>query len=299
LWTAIGPRFAERTGTAFSVDAAMRYLAALPDSTKNMALDYIHHALAEVVTPVRTRVQETFPDQVPFTRELLQAVNDWQRGGSHAQKVRRGQRLKECAAALPSRFRTCEAPCFRQEAHEKDRVWQLLADNRLPETIAAWTIDLRIAKSFKGGVPPPELQGVIFTIVPPPGTVVLNLVALYADPNFRAAVAEHRSNVNGFADGIGHWDTSQCEVVLELGTLERAGVYSYGGFSDNKELLAALYLQRQPTAEDLAEFDALCAKAGVAPGQWWLSPEGTQAVLKRMEPHMTRLKERKAHEQTH
>ena len=69
LWTAIGPRFAERTGTAFSVDAAMHYLAALPDPTRNMALDYIRNAPAEVVTPVRTRVQADFPHQVPFTRE--------------------------------------------------------------------------------------------------------------------------------------------------------------------------------------------------------------------------------------
>ncbi|SRR6266480_6110694 len=78
-----------------------------------------------------------------FPPELIQAVNDWQRGGDHKQKVRRGQRLKECAALLPPRFRACDQTCFRQEAHEKDRIWQLLADNRLPETIAAWTTDLR------------------------------------------------------------------------------------------------------------------------------------------------------------
>lgn len=63
LWTAIGPRFAERTGYAFSADAAMRYLAALPDPTRNIALDYIRSAPAEVVTPVRTRVQAVFPHQ--------------------------------------------------------------------------------------------------------------------------------------------------------------------------------------------------------------------------------------------
>ena len=63
LWTAIRPRFAERTGSAFSVDAAMRYLAALPDPLRTMALDYIRNAPAEVVTPVRTRVQAVFPHQ--------------------------------------------------------------------------------------------------------------------------------------------------------------------------------------------------------------------------------------------
>ncbi|PKQ10623.1 MAG: hypothetical protein CVT70_18610 [Alphaproteobacteria bacterium HGW-Alphaproteobacteria-1] len=50
-----------------------------------------------------------------------------------------------------------------QEAHEKDRIWQLLADESLPETIAAWTTDLSIAKNFKNGVPPDGLRGVIFS----------------------------------------------------------------------------------------------------------------------------------------
>jgi hypothetical protein len=229
------------------------------------------------------------PEDV-FTRELIQAVNDWQRGGDHKQKVRRGQHLKECAVALPAAFRTCDAVCFRQEAHEKDRVWQLLADNRLPETIAAWTTDIDVAKKFKGGVPPPGLQGVIFCIAPPAGAVVLNLVALFADPEFLAAVDAHKSELTGFHDGIGRWRGSQSEVALELDSLESASVYSYGGYSANKEALVELQLQRKPTPQDMAVFDALAAQAAVALGAWWLSPEGTRAVLERMEPHIQGLK---------
>jgi hypothetical protein len=218
----------------------------------------------------------TAPEDL-FTRELIQAVNDWQRGGDHGQKVRRGRRLKECAEQLPAQFRICGEVCFRQEAHEKDRIWQLLADRLLPETIAAWTMDLDVAKTFKGGVPPPGLQGVIFSLVPPAGSVVLNLVTLYANPAFRAAVGAHKPDLTRFADGIGRWDVSQREVLLELGNLEPATVYSYGGFSADKTVLAELQLQRKPTPEDLAAFDALSADAGVAPGPWWLSPEGTRA----------------------
>lgn len=36
----------------------------------------------------------------PFTRELVQTVSDWQRGGSHDQKVKRGKCLKAVAATL-------------------------------------------------------------------------------------------------------------------------------------------------------------------------------------------------------
>jgi hypothetical protein len=58
-----------------------------------------------------------------------------------------------------------------------------------------------------------------------------------------------------------------------------------------------LQLQRKPTAKDLAEFDALAKQAGITPGgEWWLSESGTQAVLNRMQPHITRLKQKRADE---
>ena len=233
----------------------------------------------------------------PFTCELVQAVFDWQRGGSHDQKVKRGECLKAAAATLPEAFRVCTGSCFRQEAHEKDRVWQLLADNHLPETIASWTTDIGVAKAFKGGVPPPGLHGVIFKITPPKNSVVLNLTALNANPAFQAVVETHKANIAGYRDGLGRWQDSQREVVLELGNLAQASVYSYGGFSSDRETLVELRLGRKPTPEDLAEFDELAKKAGItAGGEWWLSESGTQAVLNRMQPHIARLKQKKADE---
>jgi hypothetical protein len=228
-----------------------------------------------------------------FTQELIQAVNDWQRGGDHRQKVRRGRRLKECAAALSAHFRACDQVCYRQEAHKQERVWQLLADNHLPETIAAWTTDLDVAKNLKGGVPPPGLHGVIFALVPPGGTVVVNLGTLYADPDFLAAVEASRSKIVGFHDGIGRWGGSQSEIVLEVGSLETATIYSYGGIFDDKISLAAL-LNREPTSHELATFRTLLRKAGRSPDDWWLTQNGTQAVLARIQPHLPRLRAKKA-----
>jgi hypothetical protein len=202
----------------------------------------------------------------PFTHQLIQAINDWQRGGSHRQKVLRGTRLKACATTLLLRYRECRVACFRQEAHEKGRTWQLLANNCLPETIAAWTTDLQVAKNIKGGVPPLGLQGVIFKLIPPSGSVVLNLTTLYADPDFLAVIDTHKRDIVGFHDGIGRWAGSQSEVVLELGNLESAEVHSYGGFSANREALAELWLRRTPTPEDLANFDTLCAELALRLG---------------------------------
>jgi hypothetical protein len=61
VWTAIGPRFAEKTGEPFSTDAALRYLATLKGDTRAAALKYIRAAPAEVTTPVRHQVNMTYP----------------------------------------------------------------------------------------------------------------------------------------------------------------------------------------------------------------------------------------------
>jgi hypothetical protein len=78
--------------------------------------------------------------------------------------------------------------CYRQELHEKDRVWQLLAENKLPETIASWTSSHDVARYFNGGVPPEPLKGVTFRFAPWAGQVIVNLEALYADPTFKNAI---------------------------------------------------------------------------------------------------------------
>lgn len=229
-----------------------------------------------------------------FTLEVLQAINDWQRGGDHKQKVRRGAKLQDIALTLPERFRIFSGHCYRQEAHEKDRVWQLLAENVLPETIASWTSDLSTAKTFKGGVPPEGLQGVIFEIVPPADSVVLNLVEIYADSAFLAAVNTHRREIVGFGSGIGQYGASQNEVVLELKNLNSATIYSYGGYASSRGILAKEYFGHEPAPEELAQFDRLCLRAKISErGDWWLSPDGTKNVLARMEPYIENLRQLK------
>lgn len=225
-----------------------------------------------------------------FTLEIVQAVSDWQRGGDHNTKVKRGAALKKACAGLPSSFCTWDGPCYRQEAHKKDRVWQLLADNRLPETTAAWTTDLGIAKTFKGGVPPEGLRGVIFKLHSPAASVVVNLSALYTDADFHDACERHRGQIPYYGDGIGRYGDSQKEVVLEIASLDQASIHAYGGYSSSREDLAELYFGRVPSDDDLAAFDQLCVQANVGAGAWWLTETGTQAVLKLMEPHVARLR---------
>lgn len=228
-----------------------------------------------------------------FPLETLQAISDWQRGGSAKQKKQRGERLKQAAETLDPKFRTCGLSVFRQIALPKGGLWHLLADNRLPESISAWTTDLAAAKQFKGGVPPKGqgYQGAIFVLRPGVTAVVVNLSSLFADKRFMDAVARHKHEINGFGNGIGRYGARQSEVVVELDALDVAQVFAFGGYSSERHELAALMLKRQATPEELVLFDLAAVRAGANIGPDWIEGESLERVVKRMQPHIKELRE--------
>jgi hypothetical protein len=211
-----------------------------------------------------------------FSLKLLQAINDWQSGGDHEQKVRRGAALKALARNLRAEFRTPPSVCYRQEAHEKDRVWKLLAENKLPETIASWTSSLDVARDIKGGVPPEPLTGVIFRFEPGVEQVIVNLEALYANPTFRSAIGKHKKNIKRYWNGIGKYQDQQREVVLDLGSLDAATVHLYGRYSGTLKQLIKAFVEVHGVEPDAAQVKELSEKVAKP---CWLSEAGTRAVL--------------------
>jgi len=207
-----------------------------------------------------------------FSLEFLQAVSDWQKGGDATKK---GARIKRYTPDLPQKFLNCDAPCYRQEAHDKVRVWQLLADNCLPERIASWTLDLDVAKQFKGG-PASGLQGVIFRIVPPAGVVVLNLAQLYLDHEFLDAVERFKGQIKAWDEGGGRYEATQREVILELDSVNAAAVLHYGGFIGSLSQLAQELHGSDPTSNELDDLSRKLAERQLKPGDpWWLTEEST------------------------
>lgn len=232
---------------------------------------------------------------------LLQAVSDWQRGGDARQNRRRGEALKAACQNLPPQFRESALECHRQIALGKGSVWDLLGDNRLLEKISSWTTELEIAQRFKGGVPPQGqgYQGVIFSILPPAGSVIVNLRTLYQDPTFRDAMERNKSAIAGYTKGAGLYGDGQSEVVLEVDKLDQDDVYSLGGHSSPFEELVTEAARIHFGSANVTpeQYAALLLKVehtrGVA-GPSWLCPEATKRVLKRTEPHAVRLRKIKA-----
>ncbi|MCZ8323111.1 MAG: hypothetical protein O9296_16255 [Novosphingobium sp.] len=227
-----------------------------------------------------------------FSIELLQAVNDWQRGSSsEAQRARRAAALQAAAQKLPAKFRKCGLTCFRQVALKKGHLWDLLAKKHLAERVSSWTPSIEVAKSFKGGVPPGEWRGVILMITPKPEQVVLNLSTLYQSQEFRQFDEENRPKIKGYHDGIGRYGASQSEVVLEIPNVGPDEIWTMGGYSSDKTVLSRLFLGREPNTAEQRWIDENIAQSGVVPGgPWWLSADGWQNVYARIKPKIEELK---------
>lgn len=233
-------------------------------------------------------------DKELFDLPLLKAVSDWQRGGDARQNMRRGKALKEACEYLPDNYRTCGLLCFRQVALPKGGVWSLIGENRLPEKISSWTVDIGVAKLFKGGVPPEGqgYQGVILGLPPKPENVIVNIHTLYQCAAFRQALEEKKDEIPWFSQGAGRYGTNQSEIVLEVSSVTQEDIYSLGGHSGPVEQLlaeaAGLIYGRAPTQQEREE---LLLKVEAEAGPRWLNPEATKRVVEKMKPHAERLGE--------
>jgi hypothetical protein len=225
-----------------------------------------------------------------FTREVIQAISDWQRGGDARQKLRRGRTLKAEVLKLPKEFSECNDRCFRQLSLVKGSFWQLADEFELPESISAWTLDPDVARGLKGGVPYPGQQGVIFAIRPKGGSVIVNLDRLYSNGEFLASINRHRRDVTGFSDGMGRYGNTQREVVLEIREIRLSDIFELGGFSSERDELIRTCYGEHPTREQIEDFDRILNEAGEAVGPAWVGDEAKDRVISKLKEIMPTLR---------
>ena len=174
-----------------------------------------------------------------FTKELIQAISDWQRGGDAKQKRKRGEKLKIQAQSLPAQYKETTQPCFRQIALKGRNLMDLGNQYQIAETISSWTKSLDVAKDFKGGVPSPgDYVGIMFSITPTANMVILDLTSLFADSDFVLFLDQVKNEIVGYNDGIGRWKNTQEEVIIETSHLPLGSIHAWGGFSSPVERFA-------------------------------------------------------------
>lgn len=231
-------------------------------------------------------------ESTPFSRELVQAVSDWQRKPKdRKQRYKKATALQAACQKLPAEFRETQLTCYRQMALDKSGVWKLLGAQAMDEQISSWTLDMAVAKTLFGGVPEADngLTEVIFVLCPKAEQVVVNLKKLLNDMRFQVAVEQHKASVDWFYGGTGKYGNEQSEVVLDVGEMSEKDIWTFGGRSSNfEELVYRAFVtsfQRDPATQ--AEFDAFhesVREMENEAGARWLEHESTKRVLNRVRP---------------
>lgn len=211
----------------------------------------------------------------PFTLELLQAINDWQRNSNSE----RGKKLHKLSKNLDSKFKTVNLPCYRKINLEKGGVFSLIGRNRLNEKISSWSTSPIIASGFKGGVSRNHLieQSIILQVTPHPDQIILNLSEIYKSVDFHEALELFSEQIVDIDKGIKKYGNSQHEVVLRVEYVNEKNVYMIGGRSS--EICVSLVNKiRRPVNSDLL-YDIEKNKVFIFK---WLSEARTRRVLNKI-----------------
>ena len=222
-----------------------------------------------------------------YTLKLLQAISDWQIGTpSPSIKAERISELKKHASLLPVQFRTVSELCYRKLDIDGYGLTTLADKYKLPEGAGSWSTSIDVCKSHNDGPPERSLGiGVIFKLEQKLVTnVIINLDALFSDPDFDSYWRTNVGLVHDHSLGISRYENDEHEVDIEVGSLPFGSVVAMGTIGSTWEELAGMAYKEigvhSPTSQEIMDFivDAR-SKGKEAGGNWVESPD----VLKRME----------------
>ena len=232
-----------------------------------------------------------------FTKDLIQAISNWQRGWSGGEKQELADALKHEAISLPDCYKTADIPCYRRMDLSGKHLNQMGLTLQLKESISSWTTSREIALKFKDIPKFGEALGTVFEILPPRGSVIINLPALFAEKDFLHAVSRYEGEIDEFDRGIGLFGDTEKEVIIELGELPLTSVVAWGGHSSSQEALdsmmysVATIINGRPPSDE--EFDLLVdqmKKDGIIAGAQWISGEnGVARIADKLMYHANRL----------
>ncbi|WP_452233058.1 hypothetical protein [Lacinutrix sp. MEBiC02595] len=173
-----------------------------------------------------------------FTRELLIAISDWQRGWSEVQERRRllADELVIQCEKLPKEFKQVNGSCYRKRFINSKELIPILIDDDFFEGIASWTESLDYAKGFKARIRNEEKFVTVFKHRPLPQEVVVNIVALWKDEQFKKAAEEFRIEDETASKPLFHFKDDQSEIILKS-TLKGTEIEDIKGVSSSFEVL--------------------------------------------------------------
>lgn len=203
-----------------------------------------------------------------YPEGLIRAIDRWQAGSRD--KARKARRLWDWSRHLPPEYRAPPIRVFRQV-----RVNALfgidMAVGALPEAISSWTISRQVAERFRQEDLDREKVLMIFARHPTADDIIINLRALYTDPDFMETVRATGAQLGKTFRGIERWQGSQDEVVLRETTIANDEIVSLGAFRQLNNIVPLLGTRDPNAPTDEQIFKELTGKA--ADEHFWTSPE--------------------------
>jgi hypothetical protein len=223
-----------------------------------------------------------------FSVPFIQAVNDWQFDPTPAN----AQRLALLSTQIPVEFKNRRSHVYRRIDLPAHHMWQLLAEERLPEKISSWSESELVAKNH-GGIPE-KYQAVLLRIPPERGRTIINISRLFGPNGFRLACLMLEEQLIDYEFGIGAFDNSEQEVVVKVDHITPDDIVGFFGPSSSEAEL--IYLAgkeeygRLPNADEQAALLTRMRWSGRRVGFQWLSEDGVLNVRSRMRERIFELK---------
>lgn len=176
-----------------------------------------------------------------FSREFLLILSKWQRGWAENQDDRRqiADELVNQCQKIPEKYRTVDGFCFRKRFIIDGELIPILLDNDFFEGIASWTTDIDYARKFKGIVRPSTTFVMVFRHQPKPKEILLNIITLWEDDNFKKAVIEFQKDDSEGAKALINFKDYQSEIILRS-ALKGSEIIDIVGVSSSFEELCDL-----------------------------------------------------------
>ncbi|WP_300019781.1 hypothetical protein [uncultured Roseobacter sp.] len=223
-----------------------------------------------------------------FSDRFLSAVGRWQKGWREEANLRLeiAGELESAIAetGLSEDFQTVSETCYRKRflipnnPQNGGDLGPLFLNGFLSEGVASWTSEKKFAQEFKD----PTREGTIaaiFSHVPGPNEVLLNIRALWEDPSFRTAANHFLDRKGENSDALFHFKFRQSEVILRADLKYDELIHICGRSSPFDSLCELLGLQSDGERDRLwKEF----VEADIFPKEaFTLTTEGTRAAMDR------------------
>lgn len=224
-----------------------------------------------------------------FSDQFLTALGRWQKGWGQ-DPIKRSPISTAVvleARKLPDRFRKYSGPPLYRKRHlyrseDQRELVPLFLQGVLDEkSPTSWSKDFGFAEKFDkifDETAPNSVAGAIFCHTPTAGEVVLNIPALWDDPDFIEAAEEYRKRGGSQAAAIFHFrgERDQNEIIL-MAPLRLSEIVALSRFSTFESVCEAAGALTEASKEDVQE---ALQNANIVPEQpRFISSEATQRVV--------------------